>query len=163
MTATSEAIYNRSLSQSYMQPPARGFTLLEMLVVLAILGILALVAFPSYQDSVRRTRRADGIAAVLAIQAAQEGFRANCPFYAQNLGTSSICGAESAASTVRAPSTSSDGFYSLSIAPDSASGNGYTILAVAQGTQTSDTSCDPLSAAYDAMHPSGLRTPAECW
>lgn len=37
---------------------ARGFTLIELMVVVAVVAILAAIAYPSYQDSVRKSRRA---------------------------------------------------------------------------------------------------------
>jgi type IV pilus assembly protein PilE len=38
---------------------AKGFTLIELMIVVAVVGILAAIAYPSYQDSVRKSRRAD--------------------------------------------------------------------------------------------------------
>lgn len=37
---------------------ARGFTLIELMIVVAIVAILAAVAYPSYQSHVTKTRRA---------------------------------------------------------------------------------------------------------
>ncbi|HEY0964050.1 MAG TPA: type IV pilin protein [Pseudomonadales bacterium] len=142
---------------------ATGFTMIELLITVAILGLLAMVAYPSYQDSVMRTRRADGIAAALAVQVAQEKFRANCPFYAQTLGTTNTCGANAGASTVRADTGSSEGFYTLSIVAASASGNSYTISVAPTGVQAADTTCAPMTITFNALNPNGLKEPAECW
>lgn len=140
-----------------------GFSLIELMITIAIVGIIAVVAYPSYQDSIRKTRRADGIAAALAVQVAQEKFRGSCPFYAQTLGASNTCGASAALSTVQAPTTSAEGFYALSILANSATGNAYTLVIDPVGAQAADTACDPMQVAYSAANPGGARTPAACW
>jgi len=140
-----------------------GFTLIELLIGLAIVAILAMVAYPSYQDSMQKTRRADGMAAALAVQVAQERFRGNCPFYAQTIGSANTCGANAGASTVAAPSTSSESYYTLSILANSATGNAYTIVATPQGLQAGDTACAPMTITFNAANPNGLRAPAACW
>ena len=140
-----------------------GFTLIELLIALAIAGILAMVAYPSYQNSVMRTRRADGIAGALAVQVAQEKFRAGCPFYAQSLGSANTCGATAALSTVQASGTSPEGYYTISIASSTASGNSYTISADPTGIQANDTTCDPMTITFNASNPNGLKGPADCW
>jgi type IV pilus assembly protein PilE len=38
---------------------ARGFTLIELMIVVAIVGILAAIAYPSYTEYVRRTHRTE--------------------------------------------------------------------------------------------------------
>lgn len=142
---------------------ARGFTLLELLVALALAGILATLAWPGYRDSLVRTRRADGIEALLAVQLAQEKFRSNCAHYAENLGTEATCEGDAAASTVKAAGVSAQKYYELSMKSGSASESAYTIVATPVGIQAHDRECAPLALSVDAAHPQGVRTPAECW
>ena len=61
-----------------MQRRSKGFTLMEIMIVIAILGILLMVVLPSYSDSMRKSRRADGIRDLVEIGSRQERF------YAQN-------------------------------------------------------------------------------
>ncbi len=42
-----------------------GFTLIELMIAVMIIGILAAVAYPSYQDSINKSRRAEGKSALL--------------------------------------------------------------------------------------------------
>jgi len=44
---------------------ARGFTLIELMIVVAVVAILAAVAFPAYTQYVEQTRRADAQSALL--------------------------------------------------------------------------------------------------
>src|SRR5574343_318449 len=66
--------------------PGGGFSLLELLMALVVLGLLAALALPSYQSQIRKTRRADALAGILAVQQAQERLRARLPDYAASLG-----------------------------------------------------------------------------
>lgn len=58
-----------------------GFTLIELMIVVAVMGIIAAIAYPSYTDSVRKSRRADAMQALLKLQLDQEKWRANHTSY----------------------------------------------------------------------------------
>jgi len=126
---------------------AKGFTLIELMIVVAVIGILAAIAYPSYQDQVRRARRSDGKEALLRLQIEQEKWRTSNTSYASAPGTLGL------------GTSSTEGFYTIAIS--GASGTGYTATATATGVQASDTGCTPLTLTVGAG--SEQRTPAACW
>jgi type IV pilus assembly protein PilE len=62
----------------------KGFTLIELMIALMVVGILAAIAYPSYQDSVRKGRRGDGMAALLEAAQKLEVYRALNAEYTTN-------------------------------------------------------------------------------
>ncbi len=112
-----------------------GMTLIELMIAVVIMGILLAVAFPSYLDSVRKGRRAEGIAALTALQHAQERFRANSAVYG-NLNA--VANAETLPNR-GALARSSNERYALAVTDNTAIG--YTAIATAAGAQADDTAC----------------------
>lgn len=45
----------------------KGFTLIELMIVVAIIAILAAIAYPSYQEYVRKTKRIESQAELIAL------------------------------------------------------------------------------------------------
>ena len=140
---------------------ARGFSLIELLVVVAIVAILSNIAVSSYRNYVLRTARTEGRMALLAIQVAQEKFFLQRNQYAQDIAT------------VRADPPAGLGISSLSAAGVTPGGNytisfaavtptTYTLQAVATGSQTKDTA----ACLTFTINEQGARTPADtsgCW
>ena len=104
--------------------PARGFTLIEVMIVVAIVAILSAIALPSYTEYIRRGNRAEARAGLL--QAAQWMERA-----AIATGTYPLAAVFPGGLT-QVPSDR----YDISIA--STDGRSYTLTATPKGSQAGD-------------------------
>ena len=69
---------------------ARGFTLVEVIITVAIVAILAAVALPSYREHVRKSRRAEAQAYLMAVASRQQQFLLDTRGYAADLATVGI-------------------------------------------------------------------------
>lgn len=147
---------------------ARGFTLIEVMVVVAIVGVLAMVAYPSFMAQVLASRRADGISTLAQIQQAQERWRANCPCYAGSLTASNAgCPAVDCANTrglgLTLPSTRYN--FAMPVAPVASAPNTYTITATGVGSQANDRAAGASCATLSVVVTNGVsaNAPAACW
>lgn len=52
----------------------RGFTIVELMITLTIIAILTAIAFPSYRESVLKTKRTEGRAALMKAMQQQERY-----------------------------------------------------------------------------------------
>jgi len=121
---------------------ARGFTLIEMMIVVVLVAILAAVAMPSLLDAIRKNRRSEAFSAINSVQQAQERWRSNNPSYAADLTSAPPAGLGLSATT-------SSGYYTLALSGVSATG--YTITATANSgtTQANDGNCAQLRVRAD--------------
>lgn len=127
------------------QAPARGLTLVELMIVVAVVAIITAVALPNYLDSLRKGRRVEAFAALADIQQRQERHRSNQPVYASSLTdarTASPPGLELPGSRT------SGGLYDLSLSGVSATGYVVAAVAVAGASQQSDERCRALAVRY---------------
>ena len=121
---------------------AKGFTLIEVMIVVVIIGILASIAYPAYTRYVERAQVSDGKSALLMLaQQMERCYTAQlrydgCP----NL-----------------PGESPEGFYTLAVNADA---NTYTLTATGEKGRVTSGSCSTLTINHQ-----GVRTPSgdACW
>jgi type IV pilus assembly protein PilE len=135
-----------------MRQRQAGFTLIELMVTVAVIGILAGVAYPSYTKQIAKSRRSDARAALVAAAQAMERWYSERATYAgATLGSGGIYAGSSV-----------NGFYTLSIATQSASS--FSLQATPAGVQTGD-ACG--SFTYDQAGSKGVTggslTASACW
>ncbi len=118
---------------------ARGFTLIEVMIVVAIVAILAAVALPSYQQHVVRAARLQAQAELLELASLQEKIFLNSNGYSASV-TAAYNGT-SAGGLGRSSGTTNDGRYTLALTMDSATPPQTFVLTAtptAGGTQVGD-------------------------
>lgn len=110
--------------------------MLELLVAVVIVVLLASVAYPSYRDQVQKGRRSDAVAALGALQLAQERHRASSASYANSPQVLGL------------PVVSEGGHYDISI--QGAGASSYTLVATARAgsSQTRDSACLRMAIGY---------------
>lgn len=135
---------------------ARGFTLIELMIVVAIVAILAAVAVPSYQSSIRKTNRQDAREALLDFAARQEKYRLANSKYAIPGEYKTELGYASASSF-----TTPGGNYSITPSKNFCpltDNSCYAMVATTIGSQASDTSCKFLALLSDGRRGSAGAT-----
>lgn len=116
---------------------AKGFTLIEMMIVVVIVAILAAIAMPSYQEHVVRSARVQAQAELLELSSLQEKVFLNSNAYCASVTTA--YNATSTGGLGRTSGQTNDGRYDLSLDITTPSQT-YVLTAtpVAGGSQADD-------------------------
>jgi len=160
--------------QSTTNARARGFTLIELMIVVVIASILLAIAVPSYMAQIRQSRRAEAKTALLDLAGREERyFSTNGSIYtntAANLGYSAL------------PVTTQNGYYSINVTcfaaqgaalgcdpnANAPAGPAYYLTAtpVAGTSQAADAPCKTFSVdslGNQFATGDGTLTSAQCW
>ena len=154
MAGTARDFLNTGCEQS---PAASGFTLIELLMVIGIVALLVSIAIPSYQEFMMKSRRTE--AKELLFTAAQ---RQQQVFTWQNRYSTDISG------ELVVPSTSANGYYTLSVAAGHTGSinTSYSMSAtpVTGTSQANDTACGTYTInSLIQKTVSGSQTTPPCW
>lgn len=139
--------------------PARGFTLIELMIVVAIVAILAAVAYPSYLTHVQKTRRATATACLTELAQWMERSYTTCLRY-DRTGAGCATALNSAALPALSCRADLGAAYAFSFTANPTS-SAYTLQAVPGGPQASDTRCGTLTLTQTGAR--GAASATGCW
>ena len=131
---------------------ARGFTLLELMIVVAIVAITAAIALPSYQNQIEKTRRGVAKADLIELTSFMQRFYTENNRFNQDRAGNLV-----ALPFSESPTDGATKFYDLTVV---AAQSTYTLTAAPKGSQSGD-SCGTLTVAHTGAktHSSG----SNCW
>jgi type IV pilus assembly protein PilE len=119
---------------------ARGFTLIEVVLVTVIIAILAAIGIPQYSEYINRSRRAEAQAFLLDVAARQQHYLVDRRAYGTSITDTAVNGG--LAMTI--PQRVAD-FYTVSFndgaadtVNNAATPPTFTVFAVPRGSQTGD-------------------------
>ena len=136
---------------------ARGFTLLELMIVVVVMAILAMIAVTSYNRYAFRARRVDGQELLMRVASAQERYYATFNTYADDPVTGDL---------KLASATSEKGYYTVKIESDDLTKT-FKATATAHNGQEKDVcgdlSIDSTGTKLPAVTDTAKNANGRCW
>ena len=136
---------------------ARGFTLIELMIVVAVVAIISAIALPSYRSQILKAKRTDAKTALLDLATREERY-----FSTRNTYTS-VPADLGYSGPFSVPVPSANEFnYGISVTASTTSS--FTATAVPNGNQVNDT-CGTYSINDQGVqaNTNGTTASAQCW
>jgi type IV pilus assembly protein PilE len=133
---------------------ARGFTLLELMVVVAIVALLAAIAYPIFTKQMLKAKRAEARKAIADLALREERYRIDHSSYGD-------------CSAILSPTTCNNynsglSNYTVAVVAASLNATDYTITATPKGKQAKD-KCGTLQWAWSKGAATKTPTTEGCW
>lgn len=122
---------------------ARGFTLVELLIVIVIVAILASIAVPTYREAVHKSKRRAAQAVMMDIVNKEHEYFAGNRVYGDEGDLGVVLPSEIA------------GLYNVDVSVDAGPPPGFTITFTPQGDMAGDVTL--------TLNNLGVKTPASKW
>lgn len=136
---------------------ARGFTLMEVIVVMVVLGILAAIAIPNYSEYIRRGHRAAAQEYLLSLASRQVQFYLDRRAFAESDVCPPVAPATTCLNATRPAELANR--YTVAVAAAAGPPATFTITATPTGTQAGER-CGNLT--IDQTGARGAAAPG-CW
>lgn len=149
---------------------ARGFTLIELMIAVAIVALLVAIVLPSYQESIAKSRRAEGRNALLKGAQLQERFYTTrtAPIqYANTAALPGLFGVTGVTVYSGEDPNLAAGHYTITVEAPSLTcpiASCFVLRAAPQGRHAPDAPCGDLTLSSTGVRTeSGARDLDYCW
>jgi len=145
---------------------AKGFTLIELMIVVGIVAIIAAIAIPSYTNQVRKSHRAEAANGLGDLQLRQERWRSENPNYATSAQLNPLPTSSYYLFSAATPAGNCAPLGSPPVTVACSSANCYSVTATTTGDQTADNGiCATMTISNKCGVVTKTSTPSggSCW
>jgi type IV pilus assembly protein PilE len=125
------------MTTSVSNRPARGFTLIEVMITVAVIAILAAIALPAYQEQIRKSRRSAAQGVLMQVASREQQLFLDSRQYVAAANTAALASSNIKV-TVQSNLTSAYGFVVTTPPVVAGAVPTFTVTATPTGDQAVD-------------------------